>query len=151
MKNQINNWGGFTLIEFLIVISLVVILGSFSAVFYSRFLTQNNVSTIQDQYIGELRKAQAYAMVSKRGTNWGVNYNAATRSIRFYQGSSYTGTFIESFTVASNISMTSTGSFDINFTRISGLPTSGVNTTITIAGNNTTRTITVESSGRITR
>lgn len=140
---------GFTFIELLVVVSIVLTLSVMSSVFYSRFLTQNNVSNVQDQLLSSLRKAQIYAMMERRGGDWGVHYGS--NKIVVFQGSTYAGrnaALDEFFDLAGTITIT--GFIDIIFTRITGLPSSsGI---ITISGpNNTTKQVIVNSEGVASR
>jgi len=139
---------GFTLIELLLVISIVLIIGTFSVIFFSRFLTQNAVSNTQDQLIGQLRKAQVYAMMGRRNGNWGVRFGSNT--ITLFQGNSYAGrntAFDETFSQNANISIS--GFTEIVFTKTTGLPnTTG---TYTIIGNDTSKQIIVNSQGVASR
>ncbi|MEK7067868.1 MAG: prepilin-type N-terminal cleavage/methylation domain-containing protein [Patescibacteria group bacterium] len=140
---------GFTLIELILVVALISIITAMSAVFYSRFLTQNAVLNTVDQLAGQLHKAQIYAMAGKQNSNWGVNYGS--QIITLYSGNSYdtrTAAFDEKFTVNSNISVS--GLTDLNYARVTGLPIP-TETTMTISGNNNTKTITVNSYGVVNR
>lgn len=143
---------GFTLIELILVVSLMLTLGVMTTVFYSRFLTQSSVSNVQDQLLSSLRKAQIYAMTSKRGSSWGVRYGSNT--ITLYKGTTF-GTepaFDEKFSVDSTISITSsTGIVDWNFTRITGNPNNSPAAIIISGQNNLSKTINIYSHGLITR
>src|SRR4051812_26176693 len=102
---------GFTLTELLIAVTIFVSLGVMSAVFYSRFLTQSNVASVQDELFGELRKANVYSSVSRKSatSGWGVHYDGVNHKVILFQGPSYLGgrnmALDESFTFASSISM----------------------------------------------
>lgn len=141
---------GFTLIELLVAISIFLLIGTFTTNFYTGFLTQNSVSNTQDQFLGSLRKAQIYAMVGKRGSNWGVHYDSGTDKITVYSGTAWDGhtaTYDENYSVNPNIIVE--GVTDIIFTRITGVPnTSG---TITITGNSDIKTIDINVQGVATR
>src|SRR6266699_2866835 len=76
---------GFTILELLIVMSVVTIIGLTSVPFLSRFYTQNAVSNTYDQLTGELRKAQTYAMIGKQNGPWGVYLNTVSKKIILYQ------------------------------------------------------------------
>jgi prepilin-type N-terminal cleavage/methylation domain-containing protein len=144
---------GFTLIELILVITILLSLGAMSGVFYSRLLTQSNVQTVSDQLIGSFRKAQTYAMASKRGSAWGVHY--ASNTITLYKGSTFgvDTSFNETFTVPQSITIT--GFTDINFARVTGLSASGTPSTtptIIISGtSNTSEQITVNAQGVASR
>jgi type II secretory pathway pseudopilin PulG len=139
---------GFSFIEFILVISLIILLGTLTTSFASRFLTQSGVLNASDQLIGDLRKAQVNAMMGKQNSNWGVNF--ASNTITLYKGSSFatrTTAFDEKFSTSSSITIS--GLTDLNFYRITG--TSSATPTITISGRGETRTITVNSQGVATR
>lgn len=140
---------GFTLIELLLVIAIVLIIGTFSVIFFSRFLTQNAVANTQDQLIGQLRKAQIYAMMGKQNSAWSVNYSSNT--ITLYIGTTFAGhntAFDEEFTVNSNILVS--GITDVNFAKTTGLPTP-VTSSVTISNGTTIKTIDINAQGVASR
>lgn len=142
---------GLTLIELLLVISIVATLSTISTVFFTRFMTQNAVANTQDRMIGQLRKAQFYSMMGKQNSSWGVNFSSNT--ITLYKGSTFGSdpSFDEKFNVNPSVSVTSsTGILDWNFTRVTGLA-SNTPVTITISGGNTIKIVTVNSQGVISR
>lgn len=135
---------GITIIELLIVISLISTIGLMSTSFYSRFLTQNAVDNTDNQLVNSFRKAQIYSMMGKQNGVWGVKYDSATKKITLYlTGNS---AFDENYTVNNNITVTV---FDITFAKITGLPSSSP--TITISGGNSTKTITINSQGVVSK
>lgn len=139
---------GFTFIELILVVALISIVTAMSAVFYTRFLTQNAVLNTVDQLVGQMHKAQIYAMSGRQGSNWGVNYSSSV--ITLYSGNSYlarNNAFDEKFSVNSNITVS--GFSDINFNRLTGVP--NVTPTIIITGNNNTKSIIINSQGGISR
>ena len=149
---QLSTLKGFTFIELILVVSLVLVLGTMGTSLAARFMTQNAVANAQDQLIGDLRKAQMNAMAGKQNDNWGVYY--ASNTITLYRGGSW-GTkvagFDEKFSVPGGVSITSsTGILDWNFTRVTGM-VSNAPATITISGTGTTKTITVNGQGMVTR
>ncbi len=142
------NSRGFSLIELLLVIAIVTVLSAMTATFYSRFLNQNSVANVTDQVVGDLRKAQTYAMMGKKNGNWGVTFNAS--KIYLYQGANFGArntALDETFSVASSVSISGLG--DVNFVRSTGLPNAG--TTITIFTTADSKTVTVNSQGMVTR
>ena len=139
---------GFTLIELLLVISIISIIGTFSVVFFSRFLTQNAVANTQDRLLGQLRKAQIYAMMGRQNDSWGVDFRSNT--ITLFKGPSYldrTIAFDEKFSENANISIS--GFSEIVFTKTTGLPSTFA--TYTITGNDSSKQITVNSQGVASR
>lgn len=143
MKGLKHYNNGLTLIELILVIAIILTISTFSGVFYSRFLTQNAVANTVDQLTGSLRKAQVYSMTGKGGGNWGVKYAPGTITL-FKVGSA---AFDETFSVNSNISVS--GFTQITFSQVTGLPDSAP--TITISGNNNSKTVSVNSQGVVNR
>jgi hypothetical protein len=83
-------------------------------------------------------------MTGKQNNTWGVRYTTSPKKITLYlTGNS---AFDESFTVSDNITVTG---FDISFARITGIPSTFG--TITISGNNSNKTITVNEQGVVSR
>jgi len=139
---------GFTMVELLLVIGLTIVVGSMSAIFYSRFLIQTAVLNAVDQVAGQMRKAQTYAMAGKQNGNWGVSFTAPT--LILYSGDSYAlrnSVFDEEFRVNSNVSIS--GLTDVNFGRMTGLP--GAAAVIVGSGGNNSQTISINSQGTVDR
>lgn len=140
---------GFTFIELILVISLMLLLGTMATAFTARFLTQNAVENTTDQLVNDFRKAQLNAMMGKQDSNWGINYGS--NLITLYKGTSYaarTAAFDEKFNTYASISIT--GFSDMNFSGGSGLP--GSTATITITDNKgSSNTVTVNAQGMVTR
>jgi len=141
---------GFSLIELLLSISLILVITSLSTGFYARFLTQNSLANTVDSIVQDLRKAQFYAMVSRKGSTsgWGVNYSANTLTL--YQGASYltrNASLDEKITVNPNISVA--GLTDVNFARLTGIPS--LAPTITVSGTGQTKVISVNTQGVVSR
>lgn len=139
---------GVTIIELLLVVVIISTLGIFSASFYARFLTQNEVGNTVDRLIGSFRKAQVYSMMGKQNGTWGVRYTTSPKKITLYLSGN--SAFDEDFSVNDNITIS--GFSDISFTRVTGLP-SGASfpLTITITGGNNTKTIQMSSQGVVSR
>ena len=142
---------GFTLIELLLVISMISIIGTFSVVFFSRFLTQNAVANTQDQLIGQLRKAQIYAMMGRQNDSWGVVFES--NKITLFKGSSFAErdtAFDETFNENANVLIP--GFPEIYFTKTTGLPPSGsYPVTYSIFGNDSSKQFTINSQGVVSR
>lgn len=151
---------GFSLLELLLVMTIISTVTLISVPFYARFLTQNTVANATDQLVNSLRKAQMYSMMGKQSNNctgapcnWGVNYTGNT--ITLYLGNSFanrTQTFDERFSVSTSVSITSsTETTDWNFTRVTGFA-NNTPATITISGTgNQTKTLSVIGQGTVNR
>lgn len=140
---------GFTLIELILVLAIMLTISVMAPTFYSRFLLQNAVANTTDQMVGSLRKAQIYSMVGKQNSAWSLNYSSNT--ITVYKGTDFATrniAFDEKFSVNSNVSVS--GMTDINFTRLTGVPTPSTST-ITISSGTNSDIITVNSQGVVSR
>jgi len=140
---------GFSFIEVILVVSIVAIMSLMGTVFYSRFLTQNAVANATDHMISQLRKAQIYSMEGKQsGGNWGVNHTVSPKQLQFFlQGNT---AFNENYSINSNITISPV--FNVLFTHYTGVPTGATfPLTITISGNNSTESITVNSQGVVSK
>ncbi len=139
---------GFTLVELLLVIAAMALVSTLSISFYSRFLLQNSVANTVDQFVGQLRKAQLYAMMGKQNNGWGINFSGST--ITLFQGETFAtrvAAFDEKFNVPSTVSVT--GFTEIDYAQRTGLPSAS--STITISGGGNTKTITVNTEGVVNR
>lgn len=130
---------GFTLVEVLVVSAILGVLSVLSYPFYSRLVLQNAVSDTADKLVSSLRKAESYALASKDGSNWGVQFSGG--NIFLLRESS--GTVFDTYNVSSNISVS--GLDHIIFTKPAGLPNS--TGTFTVSGGSNTKSITLNSEG----
>ena len=140
---------GFTLIELILVLAIMLTISVMAPTFYSRFLLQNAVANTTDQLSGSLRKAQIYSMVGKQNSAWSVNYSSNT--ITAYKGTVFATrntSFDEKFSVNTNVSVS--GITDINFARLTGIPTPSTSTIIISSGTNSD-TITINSQGVVNK
>lgn len=134
---------GFSLIELILVVAVILTLGVLSSVFYSRFLNQNSVANVSDQFASQLRKAQTYAMAGKQNSSWGVKYTAG--AITLFASSS--SAFDETFSVNGNIGVS--GFSQVIFAKATGIPDG--TPTITISGGGNTKIVSVNSQGTVLR
>lgn len=139
---------GFTFVEVLLVVALILTLSILSTGFYARFFTQNAVTNTSDQLVSSLRKAQMYAMIGKQNGTWGVKY--ASNQIILFQGTTYAtrnSALDEKYDVISQVSIT--GLNEITFSRTTGTPSATA--TISVSGNTNTTSITLNSQGMVNR
>lgn len=141
---------GFTLIELMLSITLMFIVFGITTGFYSRFFTQNAVQITQNQLVASLRKAQMYAMMGKRNSNWGVNINTTARQITLFAGANYasrTPAFDEIYIYNNNLTVS--GFTDVVYAHATGIPSSFP--TVTITGANQTKIVTVNTQGIVSK
>ena len=133
----------FTLIELLIVISLLFIIGASLSPFVTRTLSDVNLSTSAQNILTTLRKAQTYAMDDKENTVWGVCVNAS--SLYLFHTACSPGNYRETITLPATITLG--GLSTITFSGYRGEP--DATPTITLTSSSGTKTITVNSTGAV--
>lgn len=78
---------GFTLIESILVTSIVLLLGAFSAIFGTQFTSTRSVAVTAHILRESLDRAQVYAHSGRSGSDWGVTEVSGT--IVIFSGESY--------------------------------------------------------------
>jgi len=122
-----------------------------SVSFYSRFLTQNSVDNTVTKLVQSFRKAQVYSMTGKQNGVWGVKYVSTPPPHKIVLYLTGNTAFDESFSVNDNITIS--GFTDISFAKATGIriPSIPDTITITISGDNSTKTVTINSQGVVSR
>jgi len=123
----INNNFGFSLIQVLLVISIMLLLVSMAVPSLYQLQSSAQIDTISAEIAQNLRRAEARAMVGYNNTDWGVYFTDNTYTI--FSGDSYAlrdENKDEDFTIASSIELVTDFANEMVFTKPSGLPnTSG--------------------------
>jgi len=139
---------GLTLIELILVVAIMTTVGILTAPVYSRFLTQNAVDEAAIIVGQNLRKAQWYALMSRKSAvaGWGVYYlNNPAQEMILYQGASFAArnpAVDEKTKLPGKITVTN---FEVNFNRVTGVP--GGLSTITVSGQGNSRGVSVNGLG----
>lgn len=154
MKND----SGFTLLEFLLALALMILLTSAAFPLYvnMQWTAQLNDSTAR--VIGDVRLARELSSARSNDSQYGVYVDAnpvgADRLI-FFNGPSYAGrnpaydrvtTFFDIIVLEKALS---TGGSEIVFSKNTGIPSATGTITLTHSGSNTTRTITINAYGMV--
>lgn len=142
-----NTKNGFTLIEMLLVVALIVAIGTISAPVYQLLQVKNNLTVATYTIAQTLRRAQILSQSGMGDTTWGVHI--VSGSVTLFKGASYAGrdtTTDEIFDVPTNITLG--GISDIIFSKLSGEPQSYGDITLTSL-NNDTKTITINAKGAL--
>ncbi len=138
---------GFTLIELILVIALVLTIGVLSNIFYGRFLLRNAVSDTTDRVVGGLREAQWYSVMGRDGGRWGVK--TVDDSVVVFQGDSYASRDVSLDRVlTANAHVSLSGTDEIVFARMTGSSLSG-SASILVSGGGSTQTISISEQGVI--
>jgi prepilin-type N-terminal cleavage/methylation domain-containing protein len=100
---------GFTFIELLIVISLVLIVSVPASIFSFNFMSQMAVRDAAEYFSGAIREAQSLAMSGKDNASWGVHYENSSHQFILFRGDSFSGrdtSFDEAMEINHNITVT---------------------------------------------
>lgn len=127
MKYKIKSYNssalGFTLLEILLTLSVMVILAGVTIPIAWPFVTQNELDVSAVITTQTIRRAQSLAMSMQGDSAWGVKIEA--QKITLYKGESYdlrNSDLDEEFNLAQTINVT--GLSEVTFFKLSGLPNS---------------------------
>jgi prepilin-type N-terminal cleavage/methylation domain-containing protein len=133
---------GLTLVELLLVISIVAIIGASTSPFLSNFVLQTNFDTTLDKVTSSVRKAQSNAMNKKNDSVWGVCLIGT--NIRLYSGSCSSPQVKEDFDIPNSVDVSSLTDTIFN---LRGEPSVVLN--ITVATSQESAVVNVNSAGGV--
>lgn len=127
---------GFTILELVLVMGIVVALGVAAAVMLTGKKSSNDLSTTVTQITALLREAQTRSITQAQGASWGIHFSNATNTAPFYAlfSSYYSPTTTTDYyrlptDVAYNsLTLAPGGTLDVMFAQVSGI--ASVSTTI---------------------
>lgn len=122
---------GFSLIEILVVISIIGLFIGFSESSLRLFRSQMNARDTTSTYVQALHRAQRLAQSGRGDAPWGVM--ATTSRIVLYKGASYTtrdSVYDEPY--ASTGAFEVSGLTEVTFAKLSGIPNTTGTTTIVV-------------------
>lgn len=145
---------GFSLLELLMVISIISILGSAGVGFYRGFVKNVELQSASKVIAGDLRYMRSKSMIGEGGTMWGVHIVNENGGSQYYElfstATDYpAGTIILTSTLPTGITFSdpsSGASKDIIFSKISGATTPA---TIVIDSEGSTQTLTISNIGTV--
>lgn len=147
---------GFTLVELLLVISIIGVLVGIGLISYQGFQKRTNLDVEVQRIISVLRSAQSEAISAKEGSNFGVHFSAETYYL--YRGTSWedpgkevletyeTHVYIELFDI--NF-VEDVGNDDVVFDKLTGTTPNAGSVWARIIGEASGRQVTVNREGRI--
>ncbi|MBL7022051.1 hypothetical protein ISR92_01910 [Patescibacteria group bacterium] len=142
--------GGFSIVQVLLVLAIFLVIASMAIPSLYQFQVGAQVDTVAAELGQSLRRAQSRAIVGYDNTNWGVYFEEDAYTI--YSGNDYNTRNTdrdESYPYSNSILIINDFSDEIVFTRISGLPSSEGNITLSNSMNSDQSTITINSLGVI--
>jgi prepilin-type N-terminal cleavage/methylation domain-containing protein len=139
---------GFSLMELLIVISIIIIFGSVSAPSYFRFQQGNNLQVAFESINNSFNNAKTKARSVQQDSVWGVKITNTDATV--FLGNSYAGrntSFDEKVSFPGGINYS--GPAEIIFNKLTGYPV--VSSTITLTNNlNETKIFSLNERGGVT-
>ena len=127
---------GFSMLQVLLVISIVLIIASMALPSLYQFQSGVQIDTVAAEIGQNLRRAQTRALVGYDNSNWGVYFGAGVYTI--FSGNSYALRNTdrdEDYQVVEAIQVVNDFSDEIVFTKITGTPDNSGQVTLTnIAG-----------------
>jgi len=145
MNKKFSN--GFTLIEVVLSIAIVVLIFGIAAPVYQDYQIRNGIDTGVNTIVENLRRAQTLSTAVDGDSNWGVSI--LNNEITLFKGTSFITRDISFDEVSDILSVISPSGLDeIVFSKLNGLPnTTGV---INLSASGNVRTISINEKGILT-
>lgn len=132
---------GFTLIELILVVGLLMIITASAVPLSGNWYFLNSYDSAKSTLISSLRKSQAYALDQKGDFDWGVCLIG--RTIRLFSSSCTSPVVKNDFLLPDFVTIT--GLSTVTFSPLSGEPSAPQS--IILTGHDKTTTITINSLG----
>ncbi|MFH0818797.1 MAG: prepilin-type N-terminal cleavage/methylation domain-containing protein [Patescibacteria group bacterium] len=140
---RLSSRSGFTLVEIIVVMAIISFMASITIPFMSSYLSQQQLSTLTDEVVGNLRRAQNKAITSTNNVSWGVAWHSTYYAI--IEDPSGVATEYEVYTLPANSVISGS---DIIFSKLSGKTTANT-ITITATSINEQKQININDEGSI--
>ena len=138
------NKSGFTIIELLLVVSIITIVGTVFLPVSVDYMQRNDLNVAQTTYAQSVRRAQQISMSGEYDSQWGVI--ATSGNIVIFKGSTYATrdtNYDENYGISSSI--ISSGQAEYDFAKITGAPSqTGV---VAFTNGNFQKTVSVNAEG----
>ena len=136
---------GFTLLEIIITISIIIIVSSISMQIYYNLRDKHLIETDADSIISMIEKAKSLSLNRKNDSSYGVAFSSSTVTV-FSGNTHVSGNDISKYDLGSilNLSLSSHGS-ELNFSKLTNLP--NATGTITLNKNSYSKVITIYGTG----
>lgn len=111
---------GFTYIEVIVSVALMLYIGITASPFYGNFLFGQETDTVTQELRGSLVKARLYTMAGKEGDSWGVVIDQ--NRVVLFKGSAYgeDHSFDEIYSFSDRVTVSGLG--EVVFARRTGAP-----------------------------
>lgn len=146
LHSQTQKERGFTLIEYLLAVAVIIFIFGISYPFYERLQARNEFTLTVDHAVATLQRAQVLAQSVYLDDEWGMHVE--TGSITLFRGDDWNSrdtSYDEEYTFPQSI--TTSGVGEVTFTKLEGLPSATGNILFTSRYNDT-KTITINEKGK---
>lgn len=139
---------GFSLLEVMMVISITIILGSSTLLFFTKIQNAGDTTSAKQELIQNLRLVQSKAIAGENDSSFGVYIQ--NNQYTLYRGTSYgsrINTEDQNLTLAQGLSVSTI--LDINFAKKTGIPSTSTVLTIINGQSENSETITLNALGQM--
>lgn len=139
---------GFTLVELLLSVSIIVILVGLSLPVYFNFVARNDLNIATQNLTSSFRRAQTNARGVNGDASWGVAI--VSESVVLFKGATY-ATRDSTYDEVSGLqgSITTSGITEVVFSKLFGAPNTTGTVTLSNTQTNETRTVTLNAKGTV--
>jgi len=137
---------GFTIVELILVITLIIMLFAISTPFFISLNNRNDVNLTYTYLESSVKRSYQLAKLQYMNENWGVYIDNTNNNLVVYKGESYTAREIdqdEVILLPNGVSFGG-GDQDINFTELTGVM-STTNIIVTISKNGYSKDLNISS------
>lgn len=134
---------GFSLIEIILVVGLLLVLAAITVPISGSWFLSNQLHTTTSILVSSIRKAQTYAQANKNNQTWGICLTGSV--LRLFSSSCASPVIKDDYTLPSSITIT--GLSTVTFSSLRGEPS--LPQFITISDSGTSKTVTINSVGGI--
>lgn len=133
LKDKGHKLSGFSLVEMLLTMGLLVSLTGLSMTIYMSYLDQNKLDSARSTVVQALTAAQTNAAAAVGDSEWGVRVNTA--NVILFKGSSYaTRDATQDFTYTYSTTVSLSGPTEVVFSRVYAVPATTGTITLSLFG-----------------
>lgn len=147
-KNLTKQIKGFTIVEMLVVVSIIIILAGLSSVHFTSIISNTNLDVSIQTVTGQLQRAQILSQAVKEDSTWGVRISSG--QVVVFKGSDYINrdpNFDEISSVPEVIIFS--GLSEVVFSKMYGFPDVTGDIDLLAPGTGETKTVNINSRGRL--
>ena len=142
---------GFSYVQLLLVITLLVILAGAASPYYLSWQTRQQARTTSTMLWSDLHYTQSRSIQLEQGDSWGIHIDNTAHQYVIFRGASYSSSDTYNETITYPTGVTISPSSDIVFSGLTGTTTATTLTITPAALPSAAETITINAQGLITQ